>query len=90
MIIYKIRHKETGNPHIGCRFPILPLWKTIMNEPYDLNGKAYMNLPNRLEKQAQNVEKDGWLNAARLMRNAALILRELHDNGVIKLDLHED
>jgi len=49
-----------------------------------------MDLPNRLEKQAQNVEKDGWLNAARLMRNAALILRELHDSGVIKLDLHED
>ena len=49
-----------------------------------------MDLPNRLEKQAENVEKDGWLNAARLMRNAADVLRELHEKGIIELKLYED
>ena len=81
---------DIGNPHIGCRCPSLPLWKIIMNKPYDLNGSAYKDLPNRLEKQAQNVEKDGWLNAARLMRNAADVLRELHEKGIIELKLYED
>ena len=74
----------------GCLFQTCHPFRKIqkMNEPYDLNGKAYKDLPNRLERQAKNVEQDGWLNAARLMRNAADVLRELHDNGVIKLDLH--
>lgn len=58
-------------------------------EPVDLKGFAYKNLPQRLETQARNVEKDGWLNAARLMRNAADALLDLHERGVIKLDMDE-
>lgn len=53
----------------------------------DLTEKALKNLPQRLNAQANNVEGDGWLNAARLMRNAAEILDELHCNKVIELDL---
>jgi len=37
----------------------------------DLKGKMYDDLPRRLRTQAKNVESDGWLSAARLMRNAA-------------------
>lgn len=32
------------------------------------------NLPERLERQADNVEADGWCSAARLMREAAIEL----------------
>ena len=55
----------------------------------DLTGKVYKNLPQRLTAQAKNVEEDGWLNAARLMRNAAAALAELHESGVIGLDLDD-
>lgn len=38
-----------------------------MNPPW----KTVDDLPERLRKQANNVEKDGWCKAAWLMRNAA-------------------
>ena len=59
-------------------------------EPIDLSNIALKNLPNRLMAQAKNVESDGWLNAARLMRNASEILKALHEHGAIKLELDND
>lgn len=56
----------------------------------DLRGIAYANLPNRLVTQSFTVEKDGWPSAARLMRNAAYILLDLHDRGVINLELEDE
>ena len=35
-----------------------------------------VNLPERLRRQADNVETDGWTTAARLMREAAFELEE--------------
>lgn len=55
----------------------------------NLKGLAYSNLPRRLKQQANNVELEGWLNAARLMRNAADVLQDLHDHGIIELDLED-
>lgn len=34
------------------------------------------NLPDRLRRQADNVEEEGWLTAARLMREASYELEE--------------
>lgn len=59
-------------------------------DPVDLKGFAYKNLPQRLEVQARNVEKDGWLNAARLMRNASDVLLDLQERGLIKLDMDDE
>lgn len=56
----------------------------------DLTGLAYKDLVTRLETQAKNVEKDGWLNAARLMRNAADALSFIEEKGLIKLDKSTD
>lgn len=58
--------------------------------PEDLTKTTYKNLPNRLDKQAGNVEKDGHLNAARLMKEAAAVLRHLHQKGVIVLDMNDE
>jgi hypothetical protein len=58
-------------------------------DPIDLKGFAYKNLPQRLEAQARNVEKDGWSNAARLMRNAADVLLDLQERGIIKLEMDD-
>lgn len=58
-------------------------------DPVDLKGFAYKNLTQRLETQARNVEKDGWLNAARLMRNAADVLLDLQERGLIKLEMDD-
>jgi len=38
---------------------------------------SYKDLSARLRVQAENVEEDGWFNAARLMRGAADELEEL-------------
>ena len=35
-----------------------------------------VNLPERLRRQADNVETDGWATAARLMREAAFEIEE--------------
>jgi hypothetical protein len=59
-------------------------------DPIDYKGYAYKNLPQRLEAQARNVEKDGWLNAARLMRNASDVLLDLQERGVIKLEIDDE
>lgn len=57
--------------------------------PVDLKGLAYKNLPERLDRAANNIENDGWLSAARLMRNAADVLLDLHDRGLIKLEIDD-
>lgn len=57
--------------------------------PVDLKGLAYKNLPERLDRAANNIENDGWLSAARLMRNAADVLQDLHDRGLIKLEIDD-
>jgi hypothetical protein len=38
-----------------------------------------LDLPGRLERQADNVERDGWLSAARIMREAAEALRDYRE-----------
>lgn len=58
--------------------------------PVNLNGLAYKNLPERLDRAANNIENDGWLSAARLMRNAADVLQDLHDRGLIKLEIDNE
>lgn len=55
----------------------------------DLKGLAYKNLPQRLEQQAEAVRQDGFFNAARLMENAADVLLDLQERGVIKLDIDD-
>jgi hypothetical protein len=58
-------------------------------DPIDYTGLAYKNLPQRLEAQAINVEEDGRLNAARLMRNASDVLLDLQRRGLIKLEMDD-
>lgn len=43
-------------------------------EPFHGGNEFLSNLPERLRKQADNVETDGWCSAARLMREAAFEL----------------
>lgn len=45
------------------------------------------DLPNRLRRQAENVEGDGWLSAARLMREAAY---ELEEYSMVRKDNQND
>ena len=61
-----------------------------MHKRIILKGLAYNNLTRRLVQQADNVEKDGHLNAARLMRNAADVLNDLHEKGIIELEKNDD
>ena len=58
--------------------------------PVDLKGLAYKNLTERLDRAANNIENDGWLSAARLMRNAADVLQDLHDRGIIRLEMDNE
>lgn len=59
-------------------------------DPVDLKGFAFKNLPQRLEQQAEAVRQDGFFNAARLMENAADVLLDLQERGLIKLDIDDE
>jgi hypothetical protein len=57
--------------------------------PVSLKGLSYKNLPSRLRVQAKNVGADGWLNAERLMENAADTLDHLVELGLIELEMED-
>jgi len=54
--------------------------------PKNLDGLMYEDLPNRLRSRGKQVGEDGYLNAERLMNNAADIIEDLIKSGHIILD----
>lgn len=54
--------------------------------PVKLHGLMYEDLPSRLRSRGKQVGDDGYLNAQRLMDNAADIIEDLIKSGHIILD----